>query len=102
VFSLYLLSLRLISPLSKQHHLVVRAAAPLWCVVLIASEAPSLRGADIIGAGLFVLLHWLAVVRLNVLGFPALAALYGTLLWLGARLTAGPSRRPHVITGGSS
>jgi hypothetical protein len=93
--------MRLISPLSEQHHLVVRAA-PRWCVVLITSEAPSLRRADVIGAGLFVLLHWLAVVRLNVLGFPALTALYVTLLRLGTRLTAAASRRPHVITGGWS
>ena len=98
VFSLYLLSMPLISPLSEQHHLVI-LAAPIWCWVLMASEKRPWRRVDIFGAVLFVSLHWLAARKLYILDFLVLVGLYLALILRVAPLghgmsDRGPERQP--------
>src|SRR5262249_53358061 len=89
VFSLYLLSMPLISPLSEHHHLIV-LAAPLWCWMLIATEARPLRRSDAVVAGVFLVLHGLAARRLYVLDFLALILLYVALILRVARSERDP------------
>jgi alpha-1,2-mannosyltransferase len=92
VFSLYLLSMPLLSPLSEQHHLVV-LAAPIWCWVLIASDAHPLRRRDVLGAVLFVSIHWLAARKFYFLDFLVLVVLYVALILRATR----PDRRANRL-----
>jgi hypothetical protein len=82
----------LISPLSEQHHLVI-LAAPIWCWVLMASEERPWRRLDIVGAVLFVSLHWLAARKLYILDFLVLVGLYLALILRVAPLGHGMSDR---------
>lgn len=92
IFALYLVAIPLISPLSWSHHLVF-LVAPLSIWMLAAGEFPALRAVELVGAVLFLSLHWFRVLG-RPPGFDALAlvVLYLVLLMRGIQLGEDPAR----------